>query len=271
MGSARERLRRLEMVTNPGLARLGVEQLLAELLDRVRELLSVDTTAVLLLDPSRCYLLATAARGLEEEVRQGVRIPLGQGFAGRIAAEKRPVVIDNVDHSNVLNPILRQTGIRSLLGVPLMVGGRVLGVLHVGTLSARRFTEDDTELLQLVADRAALALQAQMAVTDRAAAVALQRSLLPGPAPAIEDIRFASRYVPGGGGQVAERGQHGGRVDLGGQPVGGCPHRGDDLGGGAAGVVVPVRHVGHVVDVVGVAVDLGGQRVDRQRQRGPGG
>jgi len=202
MGSARERLRRLEMVTNPGLARLGVEQLLAELLDRVRELLSVDTTAVLLLDPSRCYLLATAARGLEEEVRQGVRIPLGQGFAGRIAAEKRPVVIDNVDHSNVLNPILRQTGIRSLLGVPLMVGGRVLGVLHVGTLSARRFTEDDTELLQLVADRAALALQAQMAVTDRAAAVALQRSLLPGPAPAIEDIRFASRYVPGGGGQV---------------------------------------------------------------------
>jgi sigma-B regulation protein RsbU (phosphoserine phosphatase) len=190
------------MVTNPELTQLGVEQLLAELLERVRELLSVDTTAVLLLDPSGRYLAATAARGLEEEVRQGVRIPLGQGFAGRIAAEKRPVVIGEVDHSNVLNPILREKGIRSLLGVPLLLGARVLGVLHVGTLTARRFTEDDIELLQLVADRVALALQARMAATDRVAAMALQRSLLPAPPSAIEGMQSASRYVPGNGGQV---------------------------------------------------------------------
>jgi sigma-B regulation protein RsbU (phosphoserine phosphatase) len=201
-GSGRERLRRLEMVTDPGLAQLGVEQLLVELLDRVRELLSVDTTAVLLLDSSGRYLVATAARGLEEEVRQGVRIPLGQGFAGRIAADRRPVVIGEVDHSNVLNPILREKGVRSLLGVPLLVGGRVLGVLHVGTLTARPFTEDDTELLQLVADRVAVAVQTRMAVTERIAAMALQRSLLPAPPPSIEGIGFASRYVPGDGGQV---------------------------------------------------------------------
>jgi GAF domain-containing protein len=46
----------------------------------------------------------------------------------------RPVILDHVDHSNVLNPILLEKGIRSLVGVPLLVHGAVIGVLHVGTV-----------------------------------------------------------------------------------------------------------------------------------------
>jgi putative methionine-R-sulfoxide reductase with GAF domain len=197
-----ERLRRLEVVTDAALAHLGVEELLDELLERVRELLSVDTTAVLLLDPSHSHLVATAARGIEEEVHQGVRIPLGKGFAGRIAAEKQPVMIGQVDHNNVLNPILREKGIHTLLGVPLLVSGQVLGVLHVGTLRPHRFSAEDVELLRLVGDRVALAVQSRMSETDRAAAVALQRSLLPPIPPEIEGVEFAARYVPGGRGEV---------------------------------------------------------------------
>ena len=174
-----DRLRRLEVVTDAGLAQLDVDELLDELLERARDLLAVDTAAVLLLNSSAQYLVATAARGIEEEVRQGVRIPLGKGFAGRIAAEKRAVFLERVDHTNVLNPILRDKGIRSLLGVPLLVGGTVLGVLHVGTLSPRQFSADDTALLQLVADRIALAVHARTTQVERTAAAALQRSLLP--------------------------------------------------------------------------------------------
>ena len=69
-------------------------------------------------------LVARAAVGIEEEVEQGVRIPLGRGFAGRVAAEARPVILDDVDHADVLNPILREKGIKSLLGVPLLVARR---------------------------------------------------------------------------------------------------------------------------------------------------
>ena len=85
-------------------------------------------------------LVAQAAKGIEEEVEQGVRIPVGRGFAGRIAAERHSVAIEDVDHADILNPILREKGIRSLLGVPLLVEGRVIGVLHVGTLTSRHFT-----------------------------------------------------------------------------------------------------------------------------------
>lgn len=164
-----DRLRRIAQITDTTLAHLDVPDLLDELLDRVRALLDADTAAVLLLDPSSTYLVATAARGVEEEVRQGVRIPVGRGFAGRIAAERRPVIIDEVDHSNVLNPILREKDVRSLLGVPLVAEGGVMGVLHVGTLTPRRFTMDDADLLQTAADRIALVTRTRLSDLDRAA------------------------------------------------------------------------------------------------------
>jgi sigma-B regulation protein RsbU (phosphoserine phosphatase) len=197
-----DRLRRIEAVTDAALARLDVEDLLVELLDRVRELLGVDTAAVLLLDSASQQLVATAARGIEEEVRQGVRIPLGKGFAGRIAAEKKPVIVDAVDHSTVLNPILRERGIRSLLGAPLVSGGKVIGVLHVGSLTSRQFTANDVSLLQLVADRVALAVQARLSQVERTAAGVLQRSLLPPRLPDVPGLELAARYVPGEEGQV---------------------------------------------------------------------
>jgi putative methionine-R-sulfoxide reductase with GAF domain len=197
-----DRLRRIESVTDAALAALDVEDLLVELLDRVREVLAVDTAAVLLLDSAGQQLVATAARGIEEEVRQGVRIPLGKGFAGRIAAERKPVIVESVDHSTVLNPILHARGIRSLLGVPLLSGGKVIGVLHVGSLTSRRFTADEVSLLQVVADRVALAVQARLSQVERAAAGALQRSLLPARLPAVPGLDLAARYVAGEEGRV---------------------------------------------------------------------
>src|SRR5207253_4237958 len=67
-------------------------------------------------------------------------------------------VID-VDQYGVYNPILRQKRIKSMLGVPLIVQGVSLGVLHVGTLIPRVFTRDEVDLLQLVAERVAIAIE----------------------------------------------------------------------------------------------------------------
>jgi len=230
MPSADERLRQIEWVTDAALARLNVEDLLAELLERVQWLLEVDTVAVLLLDASAEQLVATAARGIEAEVRQGVRIPLGRGFAGRVAAEKKPVILPRVDHTTVLNPILWEHGIRSLLGVPLLATGRVIGVLHVGTLGARQFTADDVRLLEIVADRVASAIQVRQAQAQRTAAGVLQRSLLPARLPVVSGLEMAARYVP------AERGGASGDwYDVFVLPSGGlCVVVGDVVGSGFA-------------------------------------
>ena len=157
--AARRRLEGMQAVTDAALTHLDLDDLLDELLLRVRSLLATDTAAILLLDAETNELVARAARGLEEEVEAGVRIPIGRGFAGHIAAQREPVYLADVDHADVMNPILRQKGIKSLLGVPLLLDGEPIGVLHVGTLEPRRFTPDDVEILEFVADRAALAIE----------------------------------------------------------------------------------------------------------------
>ena len=156
--TAIDRMKRVQNVTDFALAHLLLDELLAELLNRVRDAVDVDTVAILLTEQRGDELVAWAAKGLEEEVALGVRIPFGSGFAGRVAATRAPVIIEDLEEADVLNPLLRQSGIRSLLGVPLLVEGRVIGVMHVGKFTRHQFTEDETRLLQLVADRIALAI-----------------------------------------------------------------------------------------------------------------
>ena len=88
-----DRVRSVQKVTDGALAHLSLDELLAELLDRVRDVMKVDTVAILLLESDGDELVAWAARGLEEEVELGTRIPVGAGFAGRIAATKAPVLV----------------------------------------------------------------------------------------------------------------------------------------------------------------------------------
>lgn len=194
-----DRLKDIEAVTDAALSRLDGQSLLDALLERVKAVLDADTAAVLLLDRGAGQLVATAASGIEEEVRQGVRVPLGAGFAGRIAASGRPLALDHVDPGTVSNQLLIDRGIKSMLGVPLLAGGRVIGVLHVGSLRGRPFVPEDAELLQLAADRAASALQSMTAQDDRLAAVALHRSLRPQALPRVPGVELAARYVTGSG------------------------------------------------------------------------
>ena len=154
-----DRYRRLQAISDAALSHLELDELLAELLLRVRDVLEVDTVVVLLIDEEADVLVPRAAIGVEETVEEGPPVPLGRGFAGRVAAERTPIVLEDVAHADVINPVLSRKGIKTLLGVPLLVAGEPIGVLHVGSLVPRVFEESDVELLQLAADRAALAIR----------------------------------------------------------------------------------------------------------------
>jgi len=193
---------RLHVIAEVDLSGLSAEDAAARLLDVLRDVLAVDTAVVLLTDPTGTQLEAFAASGLEEGVRQRFRLPVGGGFAGRIAATRAAAVLDDVEASEVLNPILLRKGVRSTSGVPLVVGRTLLGVLHVGATHQRAFDSDDVAVLQLVGERIAHAVYAEQTSTDRATALTLQRSLLPGRLPEVEGLEFASRFVPARGSRV---------------------------------------------------------------------
>ena len=192
-----ERLSNLLAVTDVRLTRLDVDDLLVELLERLRASLEVDTAAVLLRQrETDDFLVARAACGLEEEVRQGVRVPIGAGFAGKIAARKEPVILNRVDSTTVANPILWDKRIARMVGVPLMHGTEVLGVLHVGRLADQSFDQHDVELLQLAGERITSAIQARRLAVEAAAGAMLERELLPTRLPSLPGLDFAARYAP---------------------------------------------------------------------------
>ncbi len=146
----------LQAITDTALSHLDLPTLYSELLSRVQEFMGVANAALLLLEPDGQTLALQAVRGVEERAGK-VRVPLGQGFAGTIAATRQPLLVDDLNSFPVSNLFLRDH-LCSILGVPLTITDRLIGVLHVGTTTPRHFAEADIHLLQRVADRMALAI-----------------------------------------------------------------------------------------------------------------
>jgi PAS domain S-box-containing protein len=167
--SATSRIRALRAVTDPALATLSFDVLLRELLSHIRKHLAADYATVLEISRDGTSLRPCASDGLEEEVAKGVRMSLGEGLSGRVALTREAAAADDLTAMHGTRDGLRNR-FSSLAAAPLLVEGRVLGVLEIGTRVTRHFTEDDIRLLQLVADRVAGAIaQARLLDAERGA------------------------------------------------------------------------------------------------------
>jgi PAS domain S-box-containing protein len=152
-------LRKLQTISDAALAHLGLDDLLHELLLRVRDALPADTAAVLLLSPDESELVLRAVSGGEEEAAtEPVRVAVGQGFAGRIAADRTPRIINEVHDADAVAGVLQGT-VSSLVGVPLLAGDQLIGVLRAATVRPHAFGDTDVQLLELAAIRAAVAIE----------------------------------------------------------------------------------------------------------------
>jgi len=94
-----------------------------------------------------------ATRGLRAEAIHKTRLRVGEGLVGDIAAHARPLALaDAQSHPNfAYRPETGEEIYHSLMGVPILRGGRVLGVLVVQNRTQRHYTEDDIEAMQTIA------------------------------------------------------------------------------------------------------------------------
>ena len=194
-------VRSVQSVSDIALAHLALDDLLPELLDRIGEMLGADSMSVLLRESEGEDLVLRATRGgVQPDEASPQRF--GQGtFEGRVARERRPIVIGDIARAGEepFDPALREGGVRSLVGVPLVAAGEVSGVVRVGSRAPDRFDDNDAALLALVADRAAQAIgNASLYGRERKIVETLQRSLLPARLPRLPGISIAARYQPGG-------------------------------------------------------------------------
>ena len=94
-----------------------------------------------------------ATEGLRPEAIHRTRLRVGEGLVGLIAATARPLALaDAQSHPDfAYRPETGEEIFHSLMGVPILRGGRVLGVLVVQNRTLRHYTEDEIEVLQTIA------------------------------------------------------------------------------------------------------------------------
>jgi PAS domain S-box-containing protein len=161
-------LRKLERISQAALEHLSLQDLLDALLERIVELLEADTAAILLVEADAKLHVRATAGGLGGDGTIG--IPIGEGMAGRVAASRAPLLAPDLSKIDLYRSTLRDRGINSIVAIPLVVEDSVIGVVHAGSEAYAQFVEDDARLLELIADRIALAInQAALYEAERAA------------------------------------------------------------------------------------------------------
>ncbi|MDX2090737.1 MAG: PAS domain-containing protein [Kofleriaceae bacterium] len=175
----RERtLRGMDRVSTVSLEATGVDDLLDRLLRVFEETTpSVDTVAVLLVKNGR--LVGRAGVGLEEEHARELDIPIGQGFEGLVAAKRTPIALANAYKDPILeNDVLRKAKVLALYGLPLVHEGNVIGVAHMGSLTASEFSHEDRQLFASMTARATSGivhqvLRQELSVSERRSRLAV--------------------------------------------------------------------------------------------------
>jgi PAS domain S-box-containing protein len=158
---AETRERTLSAIDSISMAALESRSL-GDLLDRLLDVFAkttsaVDTAAIFLRDGDR--LRTRAAVGLEEELAQGFSVAIGDGFAGTIAEERRPIALRSayLDPS-IRSEVIRKRRVRALYGVPLVHGDELIGVACMGSIVAEEFSHGDRQFFGSMAARATIGI-----------------------------------------------------------------------------------------------------------------
>jgi signal transduction histidine kinase len=140
---------------------LEIDVCVKNFIDAISSILKAEVASLMLLDKKKKELMIKMAKGLREEVVKTARIKLGDGVAGRVAKEMKPLLVKNVKKS----PYRRTKNGRdyktdSFMSVPLMVDNEILGVVNVTDKKDKTdFTQEDLEMFKSVADHTAVSIK----------------------------------------------------------------------------------------------------------------
>lgn len=138
---------------------LRPQEVLNKLMELVSRQLNVTTVALWTIEGD--VLTPAALDGIPAERGRSMRVPIGQGHTGKVAATGQPLIIDDVrEAGGSLYPAYEKANnLVSYMGVPVVYRERTIGVLSVMTSYQRQFSDDEMLLLVGLADQAAAALE----------------------------------------------------------------------------------------------------------------
>jgi phosphoserine phosphatase RsbU/P len=207
-GSSTERLALLARLAHSFNSSLDLDQVLHRVMDEVIAAVHAERGFVMLHEAGG-RLVFRVARGIDQRTIEDPSFQISRGVLAQVAAESRPVLTSDAQHDDRFS--MRQSivtlGLRSILCVPLVVRGQVIGVIYVDNrLHAGIFAPADLELLAAIASSAAIAIENarlyQAAVEtgrlERELQMAreLQAGLMPHETPQVPGWEFVARWQP---------------------------------------------------------------------------
>ncbi len=140
---------------------LYLEDILRLIVTVTAEVMDSKICTLMLLDAKKKEIAIKATQSISKEYINKNPLKIGEGIAGKVALENKPVSIYNISEDKVYKyqEIAKKEGLASLLCVPLHVKGKVIGVLNTYTSKPHHFKEYETNILKTVADQAAIVIE----------------------------------------------------------------------------------------------------------------
>jgi PAS domain S-box-containing protein len=167
------RMRILDAMGDIALAQLPLDSLLKALLDGLHRELELENIAIFLVDDDGKTLSARMASGVGADVANRIRFPLADTMVGQALLDRRTIHIPNVEVVGgewvYFSPEMRSgMNVQSFIVAPLVVEDQLIGGLYLGASQPDRFSHGDARLVEVIGQRAALAIERARA-SDEAA------------------------------------------------------------------------------------------------------
>lgn len=135
---------------------LDLDRLLANVAEIIKEVVPFDLFAILLYHERTRTLRMRYSIGHRDEIAKNLSIGLGEGITGEAASTRRPVAVRDVrTDSRYLNAV---DVVRSELAAPMLIRGKLVGVIDLEATRPNAFSEEDVALVVLIASRVAIAI-----------------------------------------------------------------------------------------------------------------
>jgi signal transduction histidine kinase len=156
-------LRALDRISEASLEQPDVLGFLNKLLGVLLETTQDVDVVKIMLREGEDLVVRVAAGGLQEDLERGFRVRIGEGLAGRIASERRPMMVPVAEADDVKSKALLKLALRALYGIPLLYRDEVIGVALMGSTTAYQFSDEDKLLFRTMTGRAtAIIVQGQI-------------------------------------------------------------------------------------------------------------
>jgi len=156
-----EQIKALSKISKAIVSDLYLEDILRLIVTVTAELMGSNICSLLLVDEAKNELVIRATQSMSEAYNNKLPLKIGEGIAGKVVKENKPIVIKDVTKEKEYKhkDIAKKEGLKSLLCVPLVVKGKVIGAINCYTSKTHSFTETEINILSSIANQAAVAIE----------------------------------------------------------------------------------------------------------------